>query len=259
MFVISIAAFDAASSARGPFVPDTGIGAQGLLQLRVTSRHDGAHSFAQGHNERDAMGWYENRILPVLIDRGMRNEVMAEHRATTVPLASQTVLEVGLGSGLNIPYYTNKVDRLYGLEPSQDLLGKAALLADAAPFPVELLAAPAEDIPLENDSVDTVFSSWTLCSIPSLKVALKEMRRVLRPGGRFIFIEHGRAPDANVAKWQDRIAPVLRVLAGCSPNKKMDDLIVEAGFEVTQMEKSYLKGPKFISYHYIGQARSPLA
>lgn len=205
------------------------------------------------------VGWYENRILPVLIDRGMRNEVMTEHRARTVPRAAKTVLEVGLGSGLNIPYYSNKVDRLYGLEPSKDLLGRAASLADAAPFPVDLLAAPAEDIPLEDDTVDTVFSSWTLCSIPELKTALKEMRRVLRPGGQFIFIEHGRAPDAKVAKWQDRITPVLRMLAGCSPNKKMDELILQAGFEITLMEKAYLKGPKFISYHYIGQARTPLA
>ena len=205
------------------------------------------------------MGWYENRILPTLIDRGMRNEVMTEHRARTVPLATETVLEIGLGSGLNIPYYSNKVDRLYGLEPSKELLGRASGPAEAAPFPVDLLAAPAEDIPLEDNTIDTVFSSWTLCSIPELKTALKEMRRVLKPGGRFVFIEHGRAPDAKVAKWQDRITPVLRLLAGCSPNKKMDELIVQAGFEVTQMEKAYLKGPKFISYHYIGQASSPLA
>ena len=205
------------------------------------------------------MGWYENRVLPILIDRGMRNDVMTQHRAKIVPLATKTVLEIGIGSGFNIPYYGKSVDRLYGLEPSAQLLEKAAVLAETAPFPVDFLAAPAQDIPLEENSVDTIFSSWTLCSIPELGAALKEMRRVLKPDGQFIFIEHGRAPDANVAKWQDRLAPVLRVLAGCSPNKKMDELILKAGFEFTVLDKEYLKGPKFISYHYIGQAQAQRA
>ncbi len=201
------------------------------------------------------MGWYENRVLPILIDRGMRNSVMTEHRRKIAPLATKTVLEVGMGSGLNIPHYSKSVERLYGLEPSEKLRLKATPLVETAPFPVEVLAAPAEDIPLEDNSVDTVFSSWTLCSIPELKTALKEMRRVLKPDGRFIFIEHGRAPDANVAKWQDRLAPVFRLLGGCNPNKKMDELIAEAGFEFAEIDMRYLDGPKFISYHYIGQAR----
>jgi ubiquinone/menaquinone biosynthesis C-methylase UbiE len=200
------------------------------------------------------MGWYQRNIFPVMIDRGMRNPTMSAYRPKIIPQASKTVLEIGVGSGLNIPHYKN-IDRLYGLEPSKELLEKAEPVAQSASFPVELLKAPAEDIPLEDHSVDTVLSSWTLCSIPEIRTALREMRRVLRPEGQFIFIEHGLAPDLNVRKWQNRLAPIFRTVAGCNLNRKMDDLIVEAGFEFSQLETSYLKGPKFLSYHFIGQAQ----
>lgn len=109
-------------------------------------------------------------------------------------------------------------------------------------------------MPLESHSIDTVVSTWTLCSIPELERALQEMRRVLRPGGRLIFLEHGRAPDAGVARWQDRLTPFFQRLAGCSPNLEMDRLIEAAGFRFAEFEKTYFDGPRFTSYHYIGQA-----
>ena len=200
------------------------------------------------------MGWYQQKIFPVMIDRGMRNPSMTKYRPQIAPLASKTVLEVGVGSGLNFPHYTDQVDRLYGLEPSPELIEKARPMAENVAFPVDFLPNPAEDIPLEDNSVDTVLSSWTLCSIPEIKTALKEMRRVLKPDGRFIFIEHGLAPDANIQKWQRRLVPVFRVLAGCDIARKMDELIAEAGFEFDELENKYLDGPKFIAYHFIGQA-----
>ena len=199
------------------------------------------------------MGWYRRTILPVVIDRGMRNSVMTGFRPKIVPLAQKTVLEIGIGSGLNIPHYQN-IDRLYGLEPSGELIEKARPLARDARFPVELLNAPAEDIPLADASVDTVLSSWTLCSIPDVEAALKEMHRVLKPGGQFIFVEHGRSPEANVEKWQNRLSPIVWALAGCRINRKMDELIAEAGFDIATLETRYLDGPRFISFHYIGQA-----
>ena len=200
------------------------------------------------------MGFYEQRILPKLIARGMENKVMEKHRPRMPPLARGRVLEVGIGSGLNIPHYTEAVDQLFGLEPLGELLDKAAPRAAVAGFPVDLIPGVAENIPLEDNCVDTVVSTWTLCSIPDIETALTEMRRVLKPSGRLLFLEHGRAPDAGVARWQDRLAPLFRVLAGCNPNRQMDQLIQAAGFGFADIERTYFDGPRFISYHFIGQA-----
>ena len=201
------------------------------------------------------MAFYENHILPRIIDRGMRNDFMAEHRDQAAPLATGRVLEIGMGSGLNIPFYSSQVEHFFGLEPSAHLRDKAQPLADDAAFPAEFVDAGAEDIPLETDSIDTVVSSWTVCSIPDVEQALVEVRRVLRPDGRFIFIEHGRSPDQSVSKWQDRLLPVFRPLAGCSLNRAIDELIEAAGFKFVELEKDYFDGPRILSYHYVGQAR----
>jgi len=200
------------------------------------------------------MGFYSERIMPRLIAAGMRNKTMMSYRSHIPALASGTVLELGIGSGLNFPYYTGNVTRLYGLEPSALLRAEAADAAREASFPVELLAAGAERIPLESGSVDTVVSTWTLCSIPDLPAALAEARRVLRPGGQLLFFEHGRAPDTAVSRWQDRLAPVFRGLAGCNPNRQIDADIIAAGFRMLELERSYLEGPRFISWHFVGQA-----
>lgn len=200
------------------------------------------------------MGCYSKHILPRLIDAGMRNKAMARYRPRIPALAEGRVLEIGLGSGLNIPHYGPAVRHLFGLEPSAHLRSQAASLAAAAPYPVELLDAGAERIPLDDGSMDCVVSTWTLCSIPDLDLALREVRRVLKPGGRLLFFEHGRAPDLTVARTQDWLAPVFRGLAGCNPNRAIDAAIEGAGFRFAAIERSYLEGPRFIAWHFVGQA-----
>lgn len=194
-------------------------------------------------------------MLPRLIDRGMRNEFMAEHRHRAAPLATGRVLEIGAGSGLNFPHYSDSVEHLFALEPSGHLRTQAEEPAEAAPFGVEFMDASAESIPLDTGEVDTVVSSWTMCSIPDLEKSLQEIRRVLKPDGRLVFIEHGRSPDAGVARWQDRLIPLSTRLLGCSLNRPMDTLISDAGFNMLELEKDYIEGPRILAYHYIGQAR----
>ncbi len=203
------------------------------------------------------MGFYRDHIMPVLIDRGMRVEVMTEQRAGIMARAEGQVLEVGIGSGLNIPHYTDRVSYLFGLEPLDKLRAKALPLANAAPFPVEFVGLDGAEIPLDSHAMDMVVTSWTLCSIPAVERALQEFRRVLKPNGRFMFIEHGRAPEEeeNTVKWQDRFTPLFRCLAGCHPNRKIDRLISEAGFRFDELKNICLRGPKILSYHYIGVAR----
>lgn len=200
------------------------------------------------------MSFYADRIMPRMIAAGMQNKAMTRYRPRIPSLATGCVLEVGIGSGLNLPYYRREVTRVFGLEPSGYLRQQAAEVARSVAFPVELLAAGAESIPLDSGSVDTVVSTWTLCSIPDLDAALGEIRRVLRPDGRLLFFEHGRAPDPSVSRWQDRLAPLFRGLAGCNPNRQIDVSIASAGFRLADIERSYLDGPRFISWHFVGQA-----
>lgn len=202
------------------------------------------------------MGFYARYLLPRMIERGMRNSAMTKLRPRVPPLATGRVLEIGVGSGLNFPFYTSEVRHLFGLEPADHLRESAAEMAESAPFPVTLIGCGAEDIPLETASLDTVVTTWTLCSVPDVEAALREMRRVLRPEGRLLFMEHGRAPEPEVVRRQDRLAPVLRAVAGCSPNRQIDQLIEQAGFRFATIERGYLEGPKFIAYHFIGDARA---
>ncbi len=201
------------------------------------------------------MAFWQDRILPNLIDKGMRNDVMAAQRHRAAPLATGRVLEIGMGAGLNLPLYDPaKVTHIFGLEPSALLRDKATELAEQSRVPVDFVAAGAESIPLDTHSLDTVVSSWTLCSIPDVEAGLQEIRRVLKPDGKFVFLEHGRAPDAAVATWQRRLRPVSRPLLGCDLSYPMEQLIRDAGFTIPTLEKGYLDGPRIISYHYIGQA-----
>ncbi|PYM04661.1 MAG: SAM-dependent methyltransferase [Candidatus Rokuibacteriota bacterium] len=202
------------------------------------------------------MGLYQRYILPRLIDLSMQNRAVRAERARFVPLASGTVLEVGLGSGLNLPFYSPAVERLYGLDPSLELQTMARRRARDARLPVEFIAGSGERIPMEDETVDAVVTTWTLCSIPDPVTALTEMKRVLNPGGRLIFIEHGRSPDARVVSWQDRLTPVWRRLAGgCHLNRKIDALILAAGFRIAEIETAYMKGPKPLVYLYKGVAQ----
>jgi ubiquinone/menaquinone biosynthesis C-methylase UbiE len=186
----------------------------------------------------------------------MQNKLATAERATWVPLASGKVLEVGIGSGLNIPFYSPSVVSLVGIDPSCELWDMARQRAALAPFPIEHMAHSGEAIPVTDRTFDTVVITWTLCSIPNPMQALKEMRRVLRPDGRLIFIEHGLAPDPHVQVWQHRLNSLWNRLAGgCNLNRRIATQISQAGFRMVQIETGYLKGPKPAAFLYKGLAR----
>ena len=167
------------------------------------------------------MGLYERWLLPRLVDLAMRNKQATRYREKIVPRAAGRVLEIGAGSGLNVALYGRDVERVLALEPSRKLLAMARRAAGNTTRPVELLDASAEAIPLPDRSVDTVVTTWTLCTIPEVARALTEMRRVLKPGGRLLFVEHGRSPDAGVRRWQDRLTPLWKRLGGgCHLNRE---------------------------------------
>jgi ubiquinone/menaquinone biosynthesis C-methylase UbiE len=180
---------------------------------------------------------------------------VARLRAAHVPAASGTVLEVGIGSGLNLPFYTGAVTRLYGIDPSGELLAMAKQKAAAAPFPVELLKGDAGCLPFPSASIDAVVVTWSLCSIANPHRALGEMHRVLKPAGWLIFVEHGLAPDAGVRKWQNRLTPFWRPIAGgCHLNREMDDLVRGAGFSIVELTTGYIPGPRALTFMYQGRA-----
>jgi ubiquinone/menaquinone biosynthesis C-methylase UbiE len=202
--------------------------------------------------------FYDHHVLPRLINFAMTREEATHLRKVNVPAASGVVLEMGIGSGLNLPFYTSAVTRLYGVDPSAELLAIAKPKAAAAPFPVELLNRDASRLPLAADSVDTVVVTWSLCSIADAPEALREMRRVLKPGGTMIFVEHGLSPDAGIRKWQNRLTPFWRrFTGGCHLNRKMDDLVRDAGFTIVDLRKGYAAGPRALTFMYEGLAKKP--
>jgi ubiquinone/menaquinone biosynthesis C-methylase UbiE len=202
------------------------------------------------------MGFYQNQIIPLLINLTMRRRDLAAYRSRVVPAADGSVLEIGIGSGLNLPFYSRNVERLIGLDPSPKLLSMVRRNLRPDTPSLELIEGSAEAIPLENDSVDTVVTTWTLCSIPDAGRALREMHRVLRPTGRLLFIEHGRAPEPNVRWWQDHLTPAWkRIGGGCHLNRAIQSLIEAAGFQFDRLETGYMRGPKPLAFMYEGAAR----
>ena len=200
--------------------------------------------------------FYARYLLPKLIHFAMSREDATRLRAAHLPAARGDVLEVGIGSGLNMPFYTGAVRKLYGIDPSSELLVLATEAAATAPFPVELFTTTAEHIPLPDESVDTVVVTWSLCSIPDAAAALRDMRRVLKPAGSLIFVEHGLSPDPGVEKWQNRLTPFWRPwTGGCHLNKKIDDLMRGAGFTIVELRTEYMPGPRALTYTYQGVAR----
>ena len=203
------------------------------------------------------MGFYENRILPRLIDMGCGAPPIAKQREKVVPRAEGRVLEIGMGSGLNIPFYDpSRVEFVWGLEPSDGMRRKAEARVAQAPFEIKWLSLPCEEIPLDDDSADTVLLTYTLCTIPDFRTALQQMRRVLKPGGRLLFSEHGAAPDEGVRKWQDRINPIWKLVAGgCNINRQIPKALEEAGFKIHELDTMYLPGtPKIAAFQYWGYA-----
>lgn len=202
------------------------------------------------------MGFYTDRVLPALLDLTMRNKLLRPFRERVTSAAEGRVLDVGVGSGLNLPLYGARADEVFGLEPSHPLLLRASKNAELALVSVRLIEGSAEAIPLDDNSIDTVVMTWTGCSIPDIRSALGEMRRVLKPRGRLLFVEHGRSPEAGVQIWQDRLTPLWRrVAGGCHLNRKMDDLVEEGGFAIERLDTGYLRGPRIITFIYEGVAR----
>jgi ubiquinone/menaquinone biosynthesis C-methylase UbiE len=202
------------------------------------------------------MSFYQSHIMPRLVHLAMRQKQLAPFRQRVTGAAEGRVLEIGIGSGLNFPLYGAAVTSVIGLEPSPELLHMARPRASAAAVPITLLDASAETIPLDADTVDTVVTTWSLCTIPNAPLALAEMRRVLKPGGTLLFVEHGRAPEPSVARWQDRLDPLWsRLAGGCHLNRKMDDLIAGNGFHIEALVNTRLTGPRTHTFLYEGSAR----
>jgi ubiquinone/menaquinone biosynthesis C-methylase UbiE len=203
------------------------------------------------------VGLYERYILPPLIGLACGAKPIDKQRQKIVPLAQGVVLELGFGTGLNLAHYDRaKVTRLFALEPSSGMLARARKAAAQADLPIEILPETAEALSLGPGSVDTILVTYSLCTIPDPGGALEAARRVLRPGGRLLFCEHGRAPDEAVRRWQARIEPVWRRIAGgCRLTRDIPALIAGTGFEIEKLETMYLPGtPAWAGFNYWGAA-----
>jgi ubiquinone/menaquinone biosynthesis C-methylase UbiE len=202
------------------------------------------------------MSWYEDKILPRVIDLACSSKPTRKQREKIVPRASGDVLEIGIGSGLNLPHYDReKVRHIWGLEPSAGMRRIVAGPIAASGLDVELIDLPGEEIPLDDDSVDTVLVTYTLCTIEDVASAMAGMRRVLKPTGQLLFCEHGKAPDENVVKWQERMNPTWKKFAGgCNMNRDIPEIITSAGFEIADDNRMYIPGIKSLSYNYWGAA-----
>ena len=204
------------------------------------------------------MSFYDQHILPHVIDFACGDKVIMEQRQHVLAAAEGRVLEVGMGSGLNLRYYNpDKVDFVWGLEPSDGMRKKAQKNLQQSPVPVEWLGLPGEEIPLDSHSADTVVLTFTLCTIPEWETALRQMKRVLKPGGKLLFCEHGAAPDEAVARWQNRVNPLWKKIAGgCHLNRNIPELISQAGFSIRELEADYLpKTPRIAGFRYRGFAQ----
>ncbi|HAU66852.1 MAG TPA: SAM-dependent methyltransferase [Gammaproteobacteria bacterium] len=203
------------------------------------------------------MNFYDERILPHVINCTCGMKAIERQRGKVVPLAKGEVLEIGMGSGLNLKYYNpEKVSKVWGLEPSLGMQRKAEKNLSESPVPVEWLVAGCEAIPLPDDSIDTVMLTYVLCTIPDWETALKEIRRVLKPAGKLVFCEHGEAPEPNVRKWQNRINPMWKKIAGgCNLNRPIPKMLIDGGFSIDDLQQHHVPGPKIATYQYYGTCR----
>jgi ubiquinone/menaquinone biosynthesis C-methylase UbiE len=200
------------------------------------------------------MSFYQERILPHLIQMSMKQEHFEPHRRRAVSAARGRILEIGVGSGLNLPLY-ERGTQVVGLDPSTKLLSMAREAISDRAQSFELIEGSAEALPLPDHEFDTVVTTWTMCSISNLPKALAEVRRVLKADGKLVFAEHGRAPEPTVVRWQNALTPVWkRIGGGCHLNRPIDQLLVAAGFRIEGLKTGYMKGPKPMTFMYEGQA-----
>ena len=205
------------------------------------------------------MSLYGKYILPKLLNSCCSNPPMVYQRKKVVPLAEGDVLEVGIGSGLNLPFYDkSKINKLWGLDPSEELNKMAAEVAKEEKMEVDFIISGAEEIPLPDNKVDTVILTYTMCTIPDVDLANEEIKRVLKPEGKLIFCEHGISPDENVYKWQKRINPIWkRIAGGCNLHRNIPEIIENSGFNIEEIDTMYLPStPRFAGYNYWGFARA---
>ncbi len=202
------------------------------------------------------MGLYSRYLLPRIVHLTCSSGPATRQRQKLVPRARGRVLEVGIGSGLNLGFYDpTRIERVWGLDPSPEMIDMATEAAEMVPFELEFVTAGAEDMTLGSDQFDTVLLTYTLCTIPEAEAALREISRVLKPGGELLFCEHGKAPDASVRRWQDRIDPLWhRLGGGCHLNRDIPGLIERGGFEIVGMESMYIPGWRPASFNVWGSA-----
>lgn len=203
------------------------------------------------------MSFYADHVLPHLINRACSTKPTRKQREKIVHRAYGDVLEIGFGGGLNMRHYDrDNVRRVFGLEPSEGMRKSAADVIAETDIDVELIDLPGEEIPLDDNSVDSILVTYTLCTIPDAVTALRGMRRVLKSGGHLFFCEHGKAPDTNVHKWQRRLNPGWRLVSGgCNMDRDIPALLREGGFDIEDDNRMYVPGIRALSYNYWGAAR----
>ena len=204
------------------------------------------------------MGFYDKYILPTFLNCACGTKPMQYQRKKIVPFAKGDVLEKGIGSGLNLPFYDlDQINKIWGLDPSEELNSMAEKVARDIDIDVDLIIGGAEEIPLPENSIDTILLTYTLCTIPKVKDSIKEIERVLKPSGSMLFCEHGLAPDEKVAKWQQRLNPYWKKIAGgCNLNRDIPKIIQDSSFKITKLETMYLPStPKFAGFNYWGEVK----
>ena len=204
------------------------------------------------------MSFYEKYILPRFLNCACASEPITYQRKKVVPLAEGKILEVGIGSGLNLPFYNkSKIEEIWGIDPSEELNAMAKKVAIKEDINVNFITSSAEDIPFPNDYFDTVLITYTMCTIPSVLQANREIRRVLKHNGKMIFCEHGVSPDENIKKWQKRLNSIWgKIAGGCNINRNIPMLIKSSGFKIVEMDEMYLpKTPRIAGYNYWGYAK----
>ena len=202
------------------------------------------------------MGLYATQIFPRLMDWVMARPAFSQLREALLQLASGEVLEIGFGTGLNLRHYPSTITRLSIVDPATLLPAKVTRRMAAVPYPIQTIHVTAEDLPFPDQQFETVVSTWTLCTIPDPVLALHEVGRVLKPGGRFLFLEHGRSDDRTIAAWQDRLNPIQNVIGcGCHLNRQIDQLITQSGLTIAHLDRFSMQGvPRLAGEMYRGTA-----
>lgn len=203
------------------------------------------------------MGFYSEHLLPKIVHCACAREPVKQQRKTLIPKASGVVLDVGVGSGLNMPYYDNlRVKKVIGIDPHAQLLKKAFEICRTLPLDCELIKSSIEDLVLADKSIDTIVSTYTLCSVSDIEKAFAKFKKILKPGGTLLFSEHGLSPDPAISQWQNRLTPFWeKITGGCQLNRHIPTMIETGGFHIQSLKSDYLCGLRFACFNYLGSAQ----